>query len=56
MFSLIISDDELKEKVRVIINDKMVEIFDGFQNYYDKGNKYVIEDLVKTFVSYWFYI
>jgi len=33
-----LTDDELKEKVRVIINDKMVEIFDGFQNYYDKEN------------------
>ena len=35
---LIILVDQIQDKIKDIINNKMVEIFDGFQNYYDKGN------------------
>ena len=38
MFTLIILVDEIQDKIKDIINNKIVEIFDGFQNYYDKGN------------------
>jgi len=30
--------DEIQDKIKDIINNKIVEIFDGFQNYYDKEN------------------